>query len=166
MVHVFFSCLYALYTSHRIFHAHQIKLIQDFIPGDGKSIYVKNLPLNITQEELELEFQKFGALKPGGVNLRNQKVRFPMFLFSLRPPLFGDLTFNHKILQLSNYYCETCKDYISIAPFFTSVNTAVVCVYVLLVNHMFVEVITVDYINFYHIIHILCKFQNQKVLLE
>ena len=24
-----------------------------------------------------MEFQKFGNLKPGGVNLRNQKVRFP-----------------------------------------------------------------------------------------
>lgn len=44
------------------------------IGGDGKSVYAKNLPLNITQEELEKEFQKFGSLKPGGVNLKNQKV--------------------------------------------------------------------------------------------
>ena len=45
--------------------------------GDGKSIYAKNLPLNIRLEELEIEFQKFGNLKPGGVHLRNQKVRLP-----------------------------------------------------------------------------------------
>lgn len=44
------------------------------IGGDAKSVYAKNLPLNITQEELEKEFQKFGSLKLGGVNLRNQKV--------------------------------------------------------------------------------------------
>lgn len=43
------------------------------IGGDGQSVYVKNLPLNILQEELEKEFKKFGPLKPGGVNLRNQK---------------------------------------------------------------------------------------------
>eukprot|EP00250_Pteridium_aquilinum_P007561 c17248_g2_i1 orf=481-1926(-) len=41
--------------------------------GDGLSVYVKNLPLNISQEDLEKEFQKFGSVKPEGVNLRNQK---------------------------------------------------------------------------------------------
>lgn len=41
--------------------------------GDGYSVYVKNLPLSISQEDLEKEFQKFGSVKPGGVNLRNQK---------------------------------------------------------------------------------------------
>lgn len=42
--------------------------------GDGRSVYVKNLPPNITTSELEKEFQKFGLISPGGVNLRNQKV--------------------------------------------------------------------------------------------
>ncbi|KAH7277327.1 hypothetical protein KP509_39G045600 [Ceratopteris richardii] len=42
--------------------------------GDGRSIYIKNLPLSITSTELENEFKKFGLIKPGGVNLRNQRV--------------------------------------------------------------------------------------------
>lgn len=41
--------------------------------GDIYSVYIKNLPLNILQEDLEKEFQKFGSVKLGGVNLRNQK---------------------------------------------------------------------------------------------
>ncbi|KAH7438055.1 hypothetical protein KP509_05G103300 [Ceratopteris richardii] len=41
--------------------------------GDGHSVYAKNLPLNISQEDLEKEFQKFGLIVPGGINLRNQK---------------------------------------------------------------------------------------------
>lgn len=41
--------------------------------GDSRSVYVKNLPLNVTAAELEEEFLKFGQLKPGGVNLRNQR---------------------------------------------------------------------------------------------
>ncbi|MCO5610886.1 hypothetical protein L7F22_065128 [Adiantum nelumboides] len=51
--------------------------------GDGLSVYVKNLPLNILQEDLEKEFQKFGSVKPGGVNLRNHKqgVCFAFILF-------------------------------------------------------------------------------------
>ena len=43
--------------------------------GDGLSVYVKNLPLKITTSELEEEFGKFGALKSGGINLRNQRVK-------------------------------------------------------------------------------------------
>lgn len=42
--------------------------------GDGRSVYIKNLPLNITATELEDEFKKFGLIKPGGINLRNQRV--------------------------------------------------------------------------------------------
>ncbi|KAI5060460.1 hypothetical protein GOP47_0024880 [Adiantum capillus-veneris] len=43
------------------------------LEGDGKSVYVKNLPLNITATVLEDEFKKFGSIKPGGLNLRNQR---------------------------------------------------------------------------------------------
>lgn len=43
------------------------------LEGDGRSVYIKNLPLNITATELEDEFKKFGLIKPGGVNLRNQR---------------------------------------------------------------------------------------------
>eukprot|EP00249_Psilotum_nudum_P022946 c28700_g1_i2 orf=474-2009(-) len=42
--------------------------------GDGCSVYVKNLPHQITLSELEVEFGKFGQIKPGGINLRNQKL--------------------------------------------------------------------------------------------
>lgn len=42
--------------------------------GDGRSVYVKSLPLNVTVSELEEEFSKFGQLKRGGVNLRNQRI--------------------------------------------------------------------------------------------
>ncbi|KAI5064397.1 hypothetical protein GOP47_0021067 [Adiantum capillus-veneris] len=50
-------------------------VVQDGVSdgGDGLSVYVKNLPLSILQDDLEKEFQKFGSVKPGGVNLRNQK---------------------------------------------------------------------------------------------
>eukprot|EP00250_Pteridium_aquilinum_P012385 c20696_g1_i1 orf=174-1760(+) len=42
--------------------------------GDGRSVYVKSLPLNVTVAEIEEGFRKFGQLKPGGVNLRNQRI--------------------------------------------------------------------------------------------
>ncbi|MCO5547897.1 hypothetical protein L7F22_001350 [Adiantum nelumboides] len=42
--------------------------------GDIRSVYVKSLPLNVTVVELEQEFSKFGLLKPGGINLRNQRI--------------------------------------------------------------------------------------------
>ena len=42
--------------------------------ADGRSVYVKNLPMSITAAELEGEFQKFGPVKPSGVNVKSQKV--------------------------------------------------------------------------------------------
>lgn len=42
--------------------------------GDGRSVYVKSLPLNVTVAEIEQEFSKFGPMKSGGVNLRNQRI--------------------------------------------------------------------------------------------
>lgn len=41
---------------------------------DGHSIYVRNLPLNVTVAQLEEEFKKFGPIKPGGIQVRNNKV--------------------------------------------------------------------------------------------
>ncbi|KAL8548731.1 hypothetical protein ACS0TY_007842 [Phlomoides rotata] len=40
---------------------------------EGHSIYVRNLPLNLTVAQLEAEFQKFGAIKPNGVQVRSNK---------------------------------------------------------------------------------------------
>jgi RNA recognition motif-containing protein len=37
-------------------------------------VYIKNLPTNITAAEVEEEFVRFGPIKPGGVNVRSQKV--------------------------------------------------------------------------------------------
>lgn len=41
--------------------------------ADGRSVYVKNLPMNCTVPELETAFSEFGPVKPGGVNVKNQK---------------------------------------------------------------------------------------------
>jgi hypothetical protein len=41
----------------------------------GYSIFVKNLPYNATIEMVEQEFRKFGAIKPGGIQVRNRQVR-------------------------------------------------------------------------------------------
>ncbi|KAH7283104.1 hypothetical protein KP509_35G060800 [Ceratopteris richardii] len=42
--------------------------------GDGVSVYVKSLPLNVTMADLETQFSKFGPLKSGGIDLRNQRI--------------------------------------------------------------------------------------------
>ncbi|XP_024366791.1 nuclear transport factor 2 [Physcomitrium patens] len=41
--------------------------------ADGRSVYVKNLPMNTTAPELEEVLRNYGAVKPGGVNVKNQK---------------------------------------------------------------------------------------------
>ncbi|KAH0456143.1 hypothetical protein IEQ34_014050 [Dendrobium chrysotoxum] len=41
---------------------------------EGHSIYIRNLPLSTTPEEVEVEFKKFGPIRPGGVQVRNHKV--------------------------------------------------------------------------------------------
>ncbi|KAG5116767.1 hypothetical protein JHK84_042880 [Glycine max] len=41
---------------------------------EGHSIYIRNLPLNVTAAKLELEFKKFGPIKPGGIQVRNNKL--------------------------------------------------------------------------------------------
>lgn len=40
---------------------------------EGHSIYVRNLPLNMTVDQLEEEFKKFGPIKPDGVQVRSIK---------------------------------------------------------------------------------------------
>nr|XP_010939185.1 putative G3BP-like protein [Elaeis guineensis]XP_010939186.1 putative G3BP-like protein [Elaeis guineensis] len=41
---------------------------------EGHSIYIRNLPLNATAEQVEEEFKKFGPIKPGGVQVRSHKI--------------------------------------------------------------------------------------------
>ncbi|XP_051227886.1 nuclear transport factor 2 isoform X1 [Lolium perenne] len=40
----------------------------------GYSIFVKSLPFNSTTQTVEEEFKKFGAIKPGGIQVRNNKI--------------------------------------------------------------------------------------------
>ncbi|XP_047957671.1 nuclear transport factor 2-like isoform X2 [Salvia hispanica] len=40
---------------------------------EGHSVYIRNLPLSVTASQLESEFQKFGAIKPHGVQVRSNK---------------------------------------------------------------------------------------------
>ncbi|XP_039026185.1 nuclear transport factor 2-like isoform X2 [Hibiscus syriacus] len=40
---------------------------------EGHSIYIKNLPFNVIPAQLEQEFKKFGPIKQGGVQVRNNK---------------------------------------------------------------------------------------------
>ncbi|KAF5457644.1 hypothetical protein F2P56_021732 [Juglans regia] len=40
---------------------------------EGHSIYIRNLPFGVTVEQLELEFKKFGPIKQGGIQVRNNK---------------------------------------------------------------------------------------------
>eukprot|EP00252_Welwitschia_mirabilis_P027052 TRINITY_DN913_c0_g1_i1.p1 TRINITY_DN913_c0_g1~~TRINITY_DN913_c0_g1_i1.p1 ORF type:complete len:374 (-),score=86.35 TRINITY_DN913_c0_g1_i1:736-1857(-) len=41
---------------------------------DGRSIYVKNLPLNATSAKLHEEFKRFGTIKQDGVQVRSNKM--------------------------------------------------------------------------------------------
>ena len=51
-------------------------LIQHFVSltVEGHSIYIRNLPFSVTADQLETEFKKFGPIKPGGVQVRNNRV--------------------------------------------------------------------------------------------
>ncbi|XP_061365973.1 nuclear transport factor 2-like [Gastrolobium bilobum] len=40
---------------------------------EGHSIYIRNLPLNVSVAQLEEEFKKFGPIKPEGIQVRNNK---------------------------------------------------------------------------------------------
>ncbi|KAB2610385.1 ras GTPase-activating protein-binding protein 2-like [Pyrus ussuriensis x Pyrus communis] len=48
---------------------------------EGYSIYIRNLPLNVTTDQLQEEFKKFGPIKQGGVQVRNKKLQGYCFGF-------------------------------------------------------------------------------------
>lgn len=52
-----------------------------FCSGEPKSVYVRNLPSDVTAEEVEQEFKNFGRIKPDGVFIRNRKVNLLVFSF-------------------------------------------------------------------------------------
>ncbi|KAJ4851331.1 hypothetical protein Tsubulata_005697 [Turnera subulata] len=41
--------------------------------GEPKSVYVRNLPSDVTAAEIDQEFRNFGTIKPDGVFIRNRK---------------------------------------------------------------------------------------------
>lgn len=51
-----------------------IYLLVCLVPVEIKSVYVRNLPSNISASEIEEEFKNFGTIKPDGVFLRSRKV--------------------------------------------------------------------------------------------
>nr|XP_043608117.1 nuclear transport factor 2-like isoform X2 [Erigeron canadensis] len=42
--------------------------------GDGHSVHIRNLPLNATVPQIEMEFKKFGPIKQGGIQVRSNKL--------------------------------------------------------------------------------------------
>lgn len=46
------------------------------IQEEGYSIYVRNLPMNATAQQLEQEFKKFGSIKHDGIQVRSNKQGF------------------------------------------------------------------------------------------
>ncbi|KAA8547909.1 hypothetical protein F0562_004338 [Nyssa sinensis] len=64
---------------------------------EGHSIYVRNLPLNVTDAQLEVEFKKFGPIKQGGVQVRSNKHQ--RFCFGFVE--FQDFNSVHNAIQAS-----------------------------------------------------------------
>jgi RNA recognition motif-containing protein len=48
---------------------------------DAHAIYVRNLPLNATPQQLEEEFKRFGTIKYEGIQVRSNKVLFSSRIF-------------------------------------------------------------------------------------
>jgi hypothetical protein len=53
---------------------HQVDSWSSSHTGEPKSVYVRNLPSDVTAAEIEEEFKHFGRIKPDGVFVRNRKV--------------------------------------------------------------------------------------------
>ncbi|XP_057961374.1 nuclear transport factor 2-like [Malania oleifera] len=53
----------------------------DYEDVKGRSIYISNLPLNVTAEQVERIFKKFGPVKDGGVQVRSFKQQGHCFGF-------------------------------------------------------------------------------------
>ena len=52
----------------------------DHFLGEPKSVYVRNLPPDVTEVEIEQEFKNFGRIKPDGVFIRLRKVRISLYI--------------------------------------------------------------------------------------
>nr|GFA83158.1 Ras GTPase-activating protein-binding protein 1-like isoform X1 [Tanacetum cinerariifolium] len=43
--------------------------------AEGYSVYIKGLPISVTQAMLEEEFKKFGPIKPNGIQVRSNRMQ-------------------------------------------------------------------------------------------
>ncbi|KAF9591561.1 hypothetical protein IFM89_004615 [Coptis chinensis] len=64
---------------------------------EGHSIYIRSLGMNVTIEEVEEEFKKFGIVKPGGIQVRINKQQGYCFGFVE----FEELSSMHSALEAS-----------------------------------------------------------------
>lgn len=51
-------------------------ILPQSFPGEPKSVYVRNLPSNVREAEIEEEFKNFGQIIPDGIFIRFRKVSF------------------------------------------------------------------------------------------
>ncbi|XP_016477862.1 nuclear transport factor 2 [Nicotiana tabacum] len=65
--------------------------------AEGHSIYVRNLPLDVTVAQLDAEFKKFGPIKQGGVQVRSNRQQGFCFGFVE----FEDVSSMHSAIQAS-----------------------------------------------------------------
>lgn len=49
--------------------------------AESRSIYIRGLPMNATVSQLEEEFKKFGSIKPGGIQVRSNRMQGVCFGF-------------------------------------------------------------------------------------
>ncbi|XP_028765541.1 putative G3BP-like protein [Neltuma alba] len=57
--------------------------------GEVKSVYVRNLPANVTEAEIEQEFKNFGRIKPDGIFIRVRKEIGVCYAFVEFEDIFG-----------------------------------------------------------------------------
>ncbi|XP_009792498.1 nuclear transport factor 2-like isoform X3 [Nicotiana sylvestris] len=81
--------------------AEEIQIVEEVVHGsleaEGHSIYVRNLPLNVTIAQLEVEFKRFGPIKQGVVQVRSNRQQGFCFGFVE----FEDLSSMNRAIQAS-----------------------------------------------------------------
>lgn len=54
--------------------SHQFNTRSITVPEEVTSVYVRNLPADITEAEIDQEFKNFGRIKPDGIFVRVKQV--------------------------------------------------------------------------------------------
>lgn len=67
------------YAAYFLLYCHIFKPLLIKSAGEGRSIYVRNLPFDATAEQLEEVFKKFGPIKHEGIQVRSNKVSIRQF---------------------------------------------------------------------------------------